>query len=300
VLGEIAAAHAIGDVLAKGGTPDHVLAIAGLPPAAPHLVEDDLFQLMAGARAVLGRDGIAIVGGHTARADQLALGFFVSGEVAREQAWLKGGLRGGELLILTKPLGTGIVFAGWMRRLARAREVAATLAGMRVASTVAARGLRAHGTTAATDVTGFGLAGHLLEMLEASGLSATIGLAQCHRYPGVDRLIGAGVRSSLLPDNLALTGALALEIEDEDAALALLFDPQTSGGLLAGVPEVGAKAAVAELTRAGLSVSVVGRVHQRGDKGVQARGKRLRVVASLSPSFEKDLTAIFKLPFTAQ
>lgn len=283
VLGGIAAAHAVGDVLAKGGRPDHVLALAGLPPAAPHLAEDDLFQLLAGARAVLAPEGIAVVGGHTMRSDQLAIGFFASGAVARGDIWLKGGLCGGELLILTKPLGTGIVFAGWMRRLARAGEVSAALAGMRTTSTAAAQVLRRHGATAVTDVTGFGLAGHLLEMLEASDLSATVGLAECHRYPGVDRLIAAGVRSSLLPDNLALAGQVALDVGDEAAALALLFDPQTSGGLLAGVPEREAAAVVRDLSAAGLQVSVVGRVHRRGDDAGARSPGRLRVVASLSP-----------------
>lgn len=285
VLGEIAAAHAIGDVLAKGGKPDHVLALAGIPPAAPHLAEDDLFQLLAGARAVLAPEGIAVVGGHTARSEQLAIGFFASGTVARDDVWLKGGLRGGEVLVLTKPLGTGIVFAGWMRRMARASEVSAALAGMRVANMLAAKELRRHGAIAVTDVTGFGLAGHLLEMLEASDLMATIALAGCHRYPGVDRLIAAGVRSSLLPDNLALAEQVRLDVEDEAAALALLFDPQTSGGLLAGLPAHAVETAVADLSRAGLSASIVGRVHQVQDEKVPARRDRLRVVKSLSETF---------------
>ncbi|MGD9802069.1 MAG: selenide, water dikinase SelD [Hyphomicrobiaceae bacterium] len=302
VLGEIAAAHAIGDVLAKGGTPDHVLALAGLPPAAPHLAEDDLFQLLAGARAVLSPDGIAVVGGHTARSDQLAIGFFAGGAVARGHVWLKGGLRGGEVLILTKPLGTGIVFAAWMRRMARGQEVAAALNGMRMSSTAAVRQLGSHDATGVTDITGFGLAGHLLEMLDASDLSATIGLAQCHRYPGVDRLIAAGVRSSLLPENLALAGQLALDLDDAEVALALLFDPQTSGGLLAGVPARQAPAAVAALSSAGLSVSVIGRVHERGDDAALAvdAGVRLRVMQSLSPNLNEGSHVTSRLSLPAQ
>ncbi|MGE0766277.1 MAG: selenide, water dikinase SelD [Hyphomicrobiaceae bacterium] len=298
VLGEIAAAHAVGDVLAKGGKPDHVLALAGLPPAAAHLAEDDLFQLLAGARAVLAPEGIGIVGGHTARADQLAIGFFASGGVGRDEVWLKGGLGGDEVLILTKPLGTGIVFAGWMRGLAKASEVSAALGGMRAVSALAARILRRHAAIAVTDVTGFGLAGHLLEMLEASDLSATIGLAQCHRYPGVDRLISAGVRSSLLPDNLAVAAQITVDVEDTAAALALLFDPQTSGGLLAGLPSDKAEAAVAALASAGLSVSIVGRVHRR-DEARSCRG-RLRVVKSLRevPQERPDVTSDVRL--TAQ
>jgi selenide,water dikinase len=150
----------------------------------------------------------------------------------------------------------------------------------------AARQLGVHHATGVTDITGFGLAGHLLEMLEASDLSATIGLAQCHRYPGVDRLIAAGVRSSLLPENLAFADQLALYVIDAEAALALLFDPQTSGGLLAGVPERQAEAVVAALSSAGLPVSVIGRVHERSDGATRAIGKnrRLRIEESLSHS----------------
>jgi selenide,water dikinase len=200
------------------------------------------------------------VGGHTARGAEASIGFFVSGTVPRERLLRKGGLRGGEVLLLTKPLGTGILFAAWMRRMARAREVAAALNGMRRSSAAAARILLAHGATAATDVTGFGLAGHLVEMLEASRVKATIGLAACPRYPGVDRLLAAGIRSSLLPENLALREGLAVETDDEEAALALLFDPQTSGGLLAGVPAEAAARCLATLMAAGIEAAAIGTV----------------------------------------
>jgi selenide,water dikinase len=212
-----------------------------------------------------------VVGGHTERTEQLSIGFFVSGSVSRDRLWLKGGLRGGEALLLTKPLGTGIVFAGWMRRMARAREVAAAIAGMRVSNAAAARVLGTHDASGVTDVTGFGLAGHLIEMLDAAGLTATVGLAQCHRYPGVDRLIAAGVRSSSLPANLALGDRLALSVENEESALALLFDPQTSGGLLAGVPVEAAATAVTELERTGIAASIIGLVGRSDGAGAEPR-----------------------------
>jgi selenide,water dikinase len=260
VLGEIAAAHALGDILAKGGTPDHALAVASLPLAASHLQEDDLFQLLAGARAVFQPEGVELVGGHTARGEEASIGFFVSGTVPRDRLLRKGGLRGGEVLLLTKPLGTGVLFAAWMRRMARASEVATAISGMRRSNAAAARIVLAHGAIAATDVTGFGLAGHLVEMLEASAAEATIGLAACPRYPGVDRLLAAGIRSSLLPENMALGGRLAVDIDDAEAALALLFDPQTSGGLLAGVPPAAAAPCLAALTAAGIEAAVIGTV----------------------------------------
>ena len=275
VLGEIAAAHAMSDILAKGGTPDHALALAGLPPAAPHLQEDDLVQMLAGATAVLAPEGVALVGGHTARADDISIGFFVSGTVDRSALLPKAGLLPGQLLVLTKPLGTGIIFAGWMRGLARAREVSAALSGMRRSNAATTRLLLAHGATAATDVTGFGIAGHLIEMLEASSMTATVSLPACLRYPGVDRLLALGVRSSLIPDNLALSDRLELDCGDPEPALALLFDPQTSGGLLAGIPAGRAHAAVSRLREAGIEAAVVGEVRPRTSED----GDRILIVS---------------------
>ena len=263
VLGEIAAAHAMSDVLAKGGTPDHALALAGLPPAASHLQEDDLVQLLAGATAVFAPAGVALVGGHTARAADTSIGFFVSGTVERNRLLPKAGLRPGQLLVLTKPLGTGIVFAGWMRRIAHAREVSAALTGMRSSNATATRVLLAQGATAATDVTGFGLAGHLVEMLEASSMAATIALPACPRYDGVDRLLALGVRSSLIPDNLALSDRLDLDCDAPEQALALLFDPQTSGGILASIPAAAADDVIRQLGEAGVGAAVVGVVRDR-------------------------------------
>lgn len=260
VMGEIAAAHAISDILAKGGRPDHALALVGLPPSASRLAEDDLFQLLAGARAVLDPEGVTLVGGHTTRSDDLSAGFFVSGTVERGGMLAKGGLSLGDRLIMTKPLGTGILFAAWMRREARARDIAGALAHMRCSNAAAAGILVAHGATAATDITGFGLAGHLIEMLVASGVSAEIGLAACPRYAGVDRLIAAGIRSSLLPDNMALADRLQLDTALDERALALLFDPQTSGGLIAGVRPERVEPCLRALADAGLVAATIGAV----------------------------------------
>ncbi|MDX2155461.1 MAG: selenide, water dikinase SelD [Hyphomicrobiaceae bacterium] len=258
VLGEIAAAHALGDVLAKGGRPDHALAVASLPLSAPHLAEDDLFQLLAGARSVLDREGVALVGGHTGRSETLTAGFFVSGTVERTGMLRKGGLAPGDVLLVTKPIGTGLVFAGWMRGLSRARHVSAALDAMRTTSSTAACILVAHGATAATDITGFGLGGHLLEMLDASRAGATIGVDACPRLPGADELIAAGVRSSLLADNMVRVARMRLDDGLGETALALLLDPQTSGGLLASIPAARAVACLAALRSMGVQAAAVG------------------------------------------
>lgn len=259
VFGEIAAEHAMSDVFAMGGRPQRALAIAVLPYAGPRQSEDDLFQLMAGARAAFDRAGVALAGGHSSEGAELGAGFFVSGSVPRDRILAKAGLRPGDRLILTKPLGTGLLFAGWMRGRARARDIAAALAGMRLSNGTAAAILAAHGAHAATDVTGFGLAGHLMEMLDASRVDAAIDLAAVPRYPGADEMAGAGVRSTLLAENLALAHRIGGG-EARDEVLALLLDPQTSGGLLAGLAAASADACLAALHAAGVAAAVVGEV----------------------------------------
>lgn len=266
VLGELAAAHAISDILAKGGTPDHALAVAVLPFAQPRQSQDDLFQLMAGARAVFDREGIALVGGHSSEGQELSIGYFVSGSVARDALLRKDGLRAGDALILTKPLGTGIVFAAWMRGLARARHVAAALDMMRRTNSVAARILAAHGASGATDVTGFGLAGHLIDVLEASHAGATLDVAHVPLLPGVAEFAGAGIGSTLLPENLALADRLGGDELSSDQR-AILFDPQTSGGLLAGLPEARAAACLEALAAAGVPAARIGTIVVRQPAG---------------------------------
>ncbi len=247
LFGEIAANHAMNDIYAMGGEPDHALAVAILPHASPRRTEDDLFQLMAGARATFSREGVSLVGGHTSEGDELAAGFFVSGTVAKERVLRKSGLQPGNVLILTRPLGTGILFAAWMRGKERGTAITVAMAEMRRSNREVARILAAHGATAATDVTGFGLVGHLIEMLDASGAAASIDFERVPAYPTALQLGQSGIASTLLPENLGRVGRIDA-IESVDAAqLAVLFDPQTSGGLLAGIPADKVDACVAAL-----------------------------------------------------
>ena len=164
--------------------------------------------------------------------------------------------------ILTKPLGTGILFAAAMRGSARAPWISAALDEMRCSNRSAADILVAHGANAMTDVTGFGLAGHLGEMLAASGAEAELDLAAVPLYDGALALARSGVASTLLPENLTL--ARLLHSEADAATQALLFDPQTAGGLLAGVPPGRAEACVAALRVAGVRAAIVGVIPKAG------------------------------------
>jgi selenide,water dikinase len=278
VFGEIAANHALNDVLAMGGVPRHALATAVVPAGPPAKVEEALFQLLAGVRACLDRDGVALVGGHSSEGQDLSLGLSVTGDVVVDKIARKGGLRARDALILTRPLGTGILFAAAMRAKARAVSIDAALAEMRRSNRDAAEILLNHGATAMTDISGFGLVGHLGEMLAASGVDAELDLSAIPLYEGALALARAGTASTLLPENLSLAQLLRGDVDAWSKAV--LFDPQTSGGLLAGIPADRAAACVSELWSAGHAhARLVGQVVR---SGVPAREAGITVTGRLA------------------
>src|SRR5258708_9457582 len=226
LFGQVAAAHALSDLHAMGAEPWTALAIATVPYGPGAKMRADLSAMLQGAALVLREDGCAVVGGHSGEADEAALGFAVSGLAEPETLTRKSGLRPGDALILTKPIGTGVVLAGHMRGLSRAAWLTAAIGSMRVSNAAAAQILRDHGVTACTDVTGFGLAGHLTEMTRASGVAATIWRNAVPVLPGALELAAQGVESSLAPDNARAVPNLSTEPQE-----GILIDPQTSGAL---------------------------------------------------------------------
>ncbi len=259
LFGRIAATHALGDIYAMGGTPETALAVATLPPARPPLVEHDLFHLLRGGLDVLEPAGAVLVGGHSAEGAELALGFAVTGRPRPGKLLRKQGLRAGDRLILTKPLGTGVILAAAARGLVPSRVVESAIATMVQSAASAAASLLAHRASACTDVTGFGLLGHLLEMLCASARDAILDPEAVPVLEGALPLLDRGVTSSLHADNIAALAALAPAAQQHQLA-PLLIDPQTAGGLLAGVPAERATACLAELRELGYCAAVIGRV----------------------------------------
>ncbi len=249
-FGEIAALHALSDIHAMGGVPVRALAIAVLPHGRPETVSEDLYQLLAGARAALDREGVVLVGGHSSEGDALALGFAVTGEGARNRLTPKGGASPGDILILTKALGTGVIFAAAMRGMASSRSISAALGSQRLSNSAAADVLRRCGASGVTDVTGFGLAGHLAEMLAAGGVCAALEVSRIPFLAGAKDLAEAGYASSLMGQNREALLTI-VDGRADPALAALLFDPQTSGGLLAAVPAESADDCVAALRDAG-------------------------------------------------
>lgn len=262
VFGRITANHALGDIFAMGADPIAAMAMVTLPLAAEEKMEEDLTQLMAGALEVLARDRVALVGGHTSEGSELAMGFSVTGTAAAADLLRKSGMRPGDRLVLTRPVGTGVILAAEMRGRAQSLWIDAALAVMQESHRPAARILGQHGATAATDVTGFGLAGHLLEMARASEVEVSVGLAGVPFLDGALELARLGIFSSLQDQNLRALGSVRADAGLlDDPAAHLLFDPQTAGGLLASVPADRAAACVEALRAAGCPrAAVVGTV----------------------------------------
>jgi len=239
VVGRVAAVSAMSDLLAKGVEPLHAQALVAVPEReASAAAEETLVQVLSGARTAFDPLGVALLGGHTTKAAGLVVGFVVDGIAPSPGALLRlTGLRPGDRLILTKPLGTGVVLRADMLGLARGRWIQAALDSMSRVNLAAARAAREAGARAATDVTGFGLAGHLAGMLRASGVSAIVDVTALPALPGALELLARGHRSTAHAANEQARRGMVLT---PDAAahprLPLFFDPQTSGGLLIGVP----------------------------------------------------------------
>ncbi|MBA3908390.1 MAG: selenide, water dikinase SelD [Rhodobacter sp.] len=260
LMARLTALHALGDIWAMGATPQVALAQVTLPRLGPDLQSRVLAEIMEEAVATFRAVGADVVGGHSTEGAELTIGFTVTGTA--ERAIPKGGALPGDALILTKPLGSGTILAAEM-----AMAELPTLMMGEVWTACIALMTRAQGSAAAilgplahamTDVTGFGLAGHLLEMLEASASAATIRLADIPLMPGAVELASAGLGSSLHPANLAAVSWRMTA--PEDPRTLLLTDPQTAGGLLAAVPADKAADLVQMLRAAGHDAALIGRV----------------------------------------
>lgn len=274
--GRLTTLHACSDLWASGAAVDSVQALVTVPEAAASVQEELLLQTLAGVRSVLDPLGAALVGGHTLEGRDgagLALALTVNGRVAPAAHWGKGPLRPGEALLLSRPLGSGVLFAAAMAGAAAPAWIEALLEGMQRSQGSLVPLLAAHGCRACTDITGFGLLGHLGEMLDASGAGVAVELdaAAIPACPGALELLERGYASTLAPANAAALALLEGPVRlaggsgAGPAALAgLLIDPQTCGPLLAALPAAQAPAALAALRASGFgAAAVIGRVVSR-------------------------------------
>lgn len=255
LLTQIAVAHALGDIWAMGAAPHAVLASITLPAATDAVHQHMLREMTHAARATLGPD-VPLVGGHSALGSELMVGFTALG-LANKTPRLLTGAQTGDALILTKPLGSGTLFAAEMLGQANGADIADALQIMArpIRDDAAALAPLAH---AMTDVTGFGLGGHLLSMLRDTPLGAEVTLSNLPLMPGAEVLAAAGQRSSLFPKNAALLAGAGLTLPNDQPRAVLLADPQTAGGLLAAVPD--ADAALTALSKAGVQGWQIGAI----------------------------------------
>jgi selenide, water dikinase len=252
VFGQISTNHCLSDLFAMGATPQSALAIATLPYATEAKQEETLYQLLSGALKTLHQANAALIGGHTTAGTELAFGLTCNGLIAPDRLLRKRGMQPGQVLTLTKAIGTGTLFAAEMQGQAKGHWLDEAIASMLQSNQVAADIFLQHGATACTDITGFGLLGHLAEMLRASQVAAKLVLEAVPILPGARETVQQGIVSSLHPQNLSAAHLISNLAEvSRHPHYALLFDPQTSGGLLATIPEDQASACLASLQAAG-------------------------------------------------
>ena len=258
-FGAIAAANALGDLYAMRARPLFALNILAVP--AGTLSDETVGAILRGAGEVCREAGIAVAGGHSIDDAEPKFGLVAIGLGDPDRLWRKGGARPGDALVLGKALGTGVVTTGLKRGVTDPADLLVAVDSMRQLNREAAAVLSGFDVHAATDVTGFGLLGHLLEMCEASDASARIRASAPELLPGARHLAGEGCVPGGTTRN---RDAYASQVRWDDAVpedlRTLLFDPQTSGGLLAAVPAREASAASSALAAAGYAATVIGEV----------------------------------------
>jgi len=274
LYGQIAAANSLSDVYAMGGRPVTALAIAAFPQDGLHT--DDIAQIFRGGFDKLREAGVALLGGHTVQDREIKFGYAVTGAVDPKRILTNTNAKPGDRLILTKPLGTGIV--GTAIKFGRASNdlIDRATAQMRTLNKAAAEALaKVDGVHACTDITGFGLAGHASEMAMGSGVTIELGAKALPIIPGVLEIAAqnrsGGMKTNeehFSPGMEFLTGSG--DLLANDSRRDILFDPQTSGGLLISVAAESADRLAAELTNAGIQATFLGRV-------IAATGKNVRI-----------------------
>ena len=271
-FGQIAANHCLSDLFATGATPHSVLALATIPYGTPKIQEETLYQLLRGVNKILAPLNIALLGGHTTEGPELGFGLSCNG-LLQSRALTKGRLQPGDRLILTKPLGTGTLLAAHARNRARGQWLEIAIATMIQSNHAAGVIAQRHKVRACTDITGFGLLGHLIEMVDASPKTLTITLEQSQipALPGAIACLDQGITSSLHDRNAQVQHQVSPWRSPLAAASALLVDPQTSGGLLVAVPGQDAIVLLKQLHQAGYGdAAVIGAVDDRASYGKPA------------------------------
>jgi selenide,water dikinase len=267
LFAKIASNHCLSDIYAMGAFPHSALAIVGVPFASKKYTKLQLEELMRGSYEVLEENNCELIGGHSAESSDLLFGLCVNGFAEEGQLLSKGGMQDGDIIILTKALGTGCLLAADMRFKAKHEWIANALQSMSLSNYLAAKCFLNHHASACTDITGFGLAGHLVEMLTDNNIEVEINLGDVPVMAGALESLESGIVSSLHKDNALVSRYISnQEAFHSEMRYQLMFDPQTSGGLLASIPESAAEPCLVELHKGGYHVAkAIGRVVKRNN-----------------------------------
>ncbi len=269
LYGEIAAANSLSDVYAMGGTPLSALSIVAFPDKGEIEI---LEQILQGGFSKMQEAGCVVIGGHSIRDEEIKFGYAVTGTVPPDRIWSNAGARAGDALVLTKRLGTGVIATALKRGIGEPEWVDAAVESMRTLNLAACEtARRVSGETGdsvhgATDVTGFGLLGHAREMALGSNVSMEIDHGRVEALPGAleairQKAVPGGLKNNeeFASCSVEIAGGVPPEM------VTLLYDPQTSGGLLISVSAEHATVLEAALREAGVAASVIGSVHARGE-----------------------------------
>jgi len=255
--GAIAAANSLSDIYAMGAQPVMALNIAGMPKKLPHEIIREIFH---GGAEKAREAGIMVAGGHTVRDEEPKYGLVVIGTIHPSKLKTKGGAQPGDRLLLSKPLGAGVVTTALMQDKASAEELEAVTRSMLQLNREAAQVAQERNATALTDVTGFGLLGHLAEMAKTGDIGFELNYSQLPWLPGVMKLAKAQVFPGGAHDNREYFGNLVrFDAALEEWQRTLGFSPETSGGLLMTLPPESARSALETATEMGLSLVEIGR-----------------------------------------
>lgn len=259
LFAKIAVHHAMNDLYAMGATPKYVQVWANLKFSHSRLQQRDHLRLMQGVSDALQMHEAALAGGHSSEGVEDHLGVVVNGEMNLQNRWSKYGANHGDVIVMSKALGTGVVLAADMQSRAKVSELDSTLKSMLVSNRGLWQHLQTISPSAVTDISGFGLIGHLLEMLPAEGFAAALDSAAIPALPGSERLIAEGYHSSLFPELLHYLNSCEISESVSDERRDLLLDPQTNGGMLIILSQDAEKT----LLGAGASIQRIGVIIER-------------------------------------
>ncbi len=261
--GQIAAINSLNDVYAMGGTPLSALSIVCYPQKGDWEI---LAEILAGGQAAMNAENVVVIGGHSVDDQEMKFGYAVTGTIHPDEVITNGGARPGEVLVLTKPIGTGAINTAVKQGKAREATIEAALKAMTTSAAAASKAMREMHATACTDVTGFGLLGHAYEMAKASKVTLTIDSKAVPLLPDVLELISSGMLTRGDKNNRVYVGETVKIAEDVSSEMqSALFDPQTAGGLLISLDEAGA----ADFLRVIPDARIIGRVHAMGDRLIE-------------------------------